>query len=83
MRPTQSGGSWSWTPAAAAHARAIAASEIIVRLDERERELVGALDLAARQTAFAHHRGSVTRLDDVVRCGAIRLNEASALGFLR
>ena len=59
----------------------IAASEIIVRLDDRERELVGALDLATRQTAFAHRRGSVTRLHDVVRCGAIRLDEAAALAL--
>src|SRR3954451_13538698 len=77
--PVALGGEFMLDVRAAANTRGIADQQIIARLGDRERELVGALDLATRQTAFPHHRGSLTRLYDVARCGAIRLDEAAAL----
>ncbi len=66
---------------AAAAAAGIADGEVIARLAEPDRDRVGALGLAERQTALVHHRGSITRINDIRACGAVRCDEADALGL--
>ncbi len=53
--------------------------EVIVRPVERELVALDARPASERATALAHPRGSMTRIQDIVRRGALRLDELHAL----
>ena len=57
----------------------LADSDVIVRPATAQIERTAALPVGARAKAFEHPRGARTRLYDVVRTGALRLDEADAL----
>ncbi len=52
---------------------------VIVRPREREVVALGARPVSERKAALAHERGSLSRIHDIVRSGALRLDEAGAL----
>jgi UDPglucose 6-dehydrogenase len=58
----------------------VPASRVMVRPQERELTAVAARTRADRANALDHPRRSLTRLHDIVRAGALRLDEARALG---
>jgi UDPglucose 6-dehydrogenase len=58
----------------------VGASQVILRPREPELAAVAARPAAERSAALDHPRGSLTRLHDIARAGALRLDEARTLG---
>ena len=59
----------------------VPAERVIVRPAPRELAALGARPAVERATALAHPRGSLTRVHDIVRHGALRLDELDVLGL--
>jgi UDPglucose 6-dehydrogenase len=57
----------------------LSASDVIVRPYRRELELIGAREIQETLAPLGHRRGAVARSHDILRAGALRLDEAATL----